>query len=612
MADYREVKGLTIQTKDTDPVVNTGPDGAWASASDMNTARWITTGCAYGYTGSATLALCVGGRKPPGATYSDNNEQFNGSSWSELAEINNARDQMGGNGTTTSGLIAGGYDGAVRGYTESWNGSSWTETSDLNTVRYELGSAGATNTAAIRFSGQPSKDETETWNGSSWTEVAEVNTIMTAPAGAGTSTAALKISGENPSAPASVNVEQWNGSSWTEITNVNTARRYGVGAGDVNNALFYGGGPSITAKTERWDGSSWTEISDLGTAIQYSGGGGNNGSSAAINYGGQTPSVVGTTETFSITPSTAKTLEEGQIFLSGGQTLKGFGKAAGIPAATWASGGALNQPGRGPVCATVGVSVSSGQIAGGTPNLANTEQYDGTSWTEVNDLNEGRSAVAGTGKLTSALAAGGDSPPGTNVTSTELWDGTNWTETANLNTARRNSAASGDSTTSSLYFGGYTTTYVANTESWDGSSWTEVSDLNSARGYIGGSGSQTSAIAISGEPSPRNYVETWDGSSWTEVTEINTARAQGGSSSFGSKSFALYFGGEPPSSLANTEFWNGSSWTEVNDLSTGRSNLDGSGSAASALAVSGGPPTPQTVLTEEFDAPATLSTITVS
>ena len=159
----------------------------------------------------------------------------------------------------------------------------------------------------------------------------------------------------------------------------NTARRYGVGAGDVNNALFYGGGPSITAKTERWDGSSWTEISDLGTAIQYSGGGGNNGSSAAINYGGQTPSVVGTTETFSITPSTAKTLEEGQIFLSGGQTLKGFGKAAGIPAATWASGGALNQPGRGPVCATAGVSVSSGQIAGGTPNLANTEQYDGTT-----------------------------------------------------------------------------------------------------------------------------------------------------------------------------------------------------------------------------------------
>ena len=76
---------------------------------------------------------------------------------------------------------------------------------------------------------------------------------MTAPAGAGTSTAALKISGTNPSPPTHVDVEQWNGSTWTEIANVNTARRYGVGAGDVNNALFYGGGPTLTAKTELWD-----------------------------------------------------------------------------------------------------------------------------------------------------------------------------------------------------------------------------------------------------------------------------------------------------------------------------------------------------------------------
>ena len=364
MADYKEIKGLTVQTKDTDPVVNTGPGGAWASAPSLNTARWITTGCAYGYTGSETLALCVGGRKPPGATYSTNNEQFDGASWTELADINSARDQLGGNGTTTSGLVAGGYDGAVRAYSESWNGSSWTETNDLNTARYELGSAGATNTAAIRFSGAPSKSETETWNGSSWTEVADVNTTMTAPAGAGTSTAALKISGENPSAPTNVNVEQWNGSAWTEIANVNTSRRYGVGAGDVNTALFYGGnGPPEIAKTESWDGSSWTEVSDLGTAVAYSGGGGNSGNTAAINYGGQDPSVVGTTETFSITPVTAKTLEEGQIFLSGGTTLKGFGKIAGAPTTAWASGGTLNEarPG-GNMNGVAGASVSMVEV----------------------------------------------------------------------------------------------------------------------------------------------------------------------------------------------------------------------------------------------------------
>ena len=38
-------------------------------------------------------------------------------------------------------------------------------------------------------------------------------------------------------------------------------------------------------------------------------------------------------------PPTAAILTEGDLFLSGGTTLKGFGRNAGIPAATWASGG---------------------------------------------------------------------------------------------------------------------------------------------------------------------------------------------------------------------------------------------------------------------------------
>ena len=39
-----------------------------------------------------------------------------------------------------------------------------------------------------------------------------------------------------------------------------------------------------------------------------------------------------------LSPPTAAILTEGDLFLSGGTTLKGFGKAAGIPG-TWASGG---------------------------------------------------------------------------------------------------------------------------------------------------------------------------------------------------------------------------------------------------------------------------------
>ena len=59
MATYKEIKGVTVQTKDTDPEVNVG---SWmvlgASASDMNTASWITTGCAWVYWISYISFMC--------------------------------------------------------------------------------------------------------------------------------------------------------------------------------------------------------------------------------------------------------------------------------------------------------------------------------------------------------------------------------------------------------------------------------------------------------------------------------------------------------------------------------------------------------------------------
>ena len=37
--------------------------------------------------------------------------------------------------------------------TESWNGTSWTEVNDLNTARLQLAGAGDTNTEALAFGG---------------------------------------------------------------------------------------------------------------------------------------------------------------------------------------------------------------------------------------------------------------------------------------------------------------------------------------------------------------------------------------------------------------------------------------------------------------------------
>ena len=69
-----------------------------------------------------------------------------------------------------------------------------------------------------------------------------------------------------------------------------------------------------------------------------------------------------------------------------------------------------------------------------------------------------------------------------NVALVESYDGSSFTEIADVNTARRIAGASGVQT-AALFFGGITPApaTVGNTESWDGTSWTEVNDLNTSR-----------------------------------------------------------------------------------------------------------------------------------
>ena len=65
--------------------------------------------------------------------------------------------------------------------------------------------------------------------------------------------------------------------------------------------------------------------------------------------------------------------------------------------------------------------------------VALTESFNGSAWTEVNDLNTAVQESAGSGTATAALSFGGSSPTTGN---TETWNGTNWTEVNDLNTAR--------------------------------------------------------------------------------------------------------------------------------------------------------------------------------
>jgi hypothetical protein len=220
------------------------------------------------------------------------------------------------------------------------------------------------------------------------------------------------------------------------------------------------------------------------------------------------------------------------------------------------------------------------------------------------------------------MAGGYKGPPGSPSTytaaETENWNGTSWTEVNNLNQAKRSNGMAGTNT-AGLLFGGVTappTTTLAETESWDGTSWTEVNDLNTARYNVQGVGAtNTASLAIAGRlpGGAQGIVESWNGSSWTETTDVNTARYDAGGTT-GAYTNALFIAGYSTTFLANVEVWNGSSWTETGDLSTAKADLEGAGTGTAGIAFGGRtPPNSNSATTEIFSSPTTSTvTFTVS
>ena len=158
--------------------------------------------------GTTEAALVFGG-DPPSTL--DVCEQFNGTSWSEVGDLNTAREKNKGAGTSTAALSIGGTPDGGSGSianVESWDNSSWTEINDLNTAKQD-GAAAGSSTAAIYFGGGGGTQQTELWDGSSWTETTDLSTARgVGSGGAGTIPAALSFAGENP--PPTGATEEWN------------------------------------------------------------------------------------------------------------------------------------------------------------------------------------------------------------------------------------------------------------------------------------------------------------------------------------------------------------------------------------------------------------------
>ena len=152
-----------------------------------------------------------------------------------------------------------------------------------------------------------------------------------------------------------------------------------------------------------------------------------------------------------------------------------------------------------------------------------TMDWDGTSWTDTGgNISNKRigNARAGTSTSAAMMMAGNDytigsSPTGV-IANTELYDGTTWTSGNNVNTARKNLAGGG--TPSLAYIaGGQTPTNTAATEEYDGTSWTSSTNASNARlGTSGANSTRAAGWILGSSPwnnNPAGLMEEFTGSS---------------------------------------------------------------------------------------------------
>ena len=432
-------------------------------SSWTNSGVYPTIARDFGGAGLQTAALGMGGYMPsPASATPGLSCTYDGSSWTNGPTMNTGRANLGTGGTQTAAIGAGGYRTpatAVTGVTETWDGTSWTETADLATARRSNAARNATNTAFLAFSGPGHNTaNTEEFNVSintitagAWSSSNNVNTARRATKGAGIQTAAIIMGGYGPAF--SNKTEEYDGTSWTEATNAPFAVYNAYGGGTQTAFIVTGGdlGPAINAETAEWDGSSWTTTNDHPAARNGASG---TGTQTAIVSAGGSPHPTATTFYYDGSSWSNQSANLGTA------RYESINSSCGTQAAALLVAGAVN------------------------PNAPRdeVEEWNGTAWSEQNDIPTATRQLAISGIQTAALIHGGETQvsPSVVTASSLSYDGTNWSTSPALGTARRahGGLGSGSTSTAALASSGHNgTANIATTEEFTG----ETSALATAK-----------------------------------------------------------------------------------------------------------------------------------
>ena len=184
---------------------------SWTQKNDLINARQLVVGA-----GDQAGALCISGAYPAGTTLV---ESWDGTSWTAGTAAPEAKYGAMGGGTQTSALQCGGKAGPATTFNTAdvWNGTAWTEVANMNQNRSAGAAAATSETSALVYGGEipPRTAVNEQWDGTSWTELADLATAANKNTGNGTVSAAISVGNESPNNGA---VEEWNATTLTVKT----------------------------------------------------------------------------------------------------------------------------------------------------------------------------------------------------------------------------------------------------------------------------------------------------------------------------------------------------------------------------------------------------------
>ncbi len=565
--------------------------GAWSSSADAIYPSYNTTGF-----GAQTSSVFVGGSYPG---YVNLTQEYNGSGFSTGGNYPESRGGIGTAGVLTAGLAWGGNSSPEfeSQLTNEYNGTAWTNVNNYPITVSAPAGAG-TQTAGLGAGGWDysgpfsAKNTTNEYDGTNWTGGGNLNTGRSSFWGGGTQTAAIMAGGDKftpgTASDYSAETEEYDGTSWTSVNSL-PGTTNGQGGRTTNavqtdfRVFSSSQGTAFTSpyvKNYEYDGTNWAAGSNFTTA-RYGVAGSGTGP-AAIITGGRTPSYVTTTEEFNKSTNI-------------------------ITAAAWGSGGNLNTARQ--RAASAGASQTSALAFGGFeappngPPLNNSETYNGTAWSEGNNLGTARGNTSGFGTATAAVCGPGrGTPSGPFIQNTEEYDGSSWTAGNASNTSGAAIRSASGTLTAGLICGGFTppsaapAEHVNNVEEYDGTNWTNATVMPQYQAYNCQCGTQTATLNGGGNAGPNGpTVNTnaisldYDGTNWTAGPNANILSDKftaynGGT---GTQTSALFVGGDGTitARFDGTAFSTDASYPAAR----GETNSAGSAPSNSALVYAGSP-----------------------